>query len=90
MMNCPPRRIGLHPVARSNSVSPAAPICWLGCIRSWTASTNRSPEGTPSGVTVYAAVEKHSHHKTVADLLPQPEPRPPDRARAPKNTWPTG
>jgi len=25
-------------------------------------------------VTVYAAVEKHSHHKTVADLLPQSEP----------------
>jgi len=23
---------------------------------------------------VYAAVEKTSHHKTVADLLPQPEP----------------
>lgn len=32
------------------------------------------PEGVPSGVTVYAAVEKLSHHKTVADLLPQPEP----------------
>lgn len=32
------------------------------------------PDGTPSGVTVYAAVEKPSHHKTVADLLPQPEP----------------
>jgi len=25
-------------------------------------------------VTVYAAVERHSHHKTVADLLPRPEP----------------
>ena len=25
-------------------------------------------------MTVYAAVEKHSHHKTVADLLPQSEP----------------
>src|ERR1019366_9525048 len=32
------------------------------------------PDGTPSGVTVLAAVEKLSHHKTVADLLPQPEP----------------
>ena len=28
----------------------------------------------PSGMTVYAAVEKGSHHKTVADLLLQPEP----------------
>ena len=32
------------------------------------------PDGTPSGVTVLAAVEKLSHHKTVADLLPQPAP----------------
>ncbi len=31
-------------------------------------------DGTASGVTVYAAVEKHSHHKSVADLLAQPEP----------------
>jgi transposase len=31
----------------------------------------------PSGVRVYAAVEKQSHHKTVADLLPQPEPAAP-------------
>jgi hypothetical protein len=31
----------------------------------------RTPEGA-TGVIVYAAVEKHSHHKTVADLLPQP------------------
>ncbi len=35
------------------------------------------PEGRPTGVTVYAAVEKLSHHKTVADLLPQPEPAAP-------------
>lgn len=34
-------------------------------------------DGTPSGVKVYAAVERHSHHKTVADLLPQPEPAAP-------------
>ena len=34
-------------------------------------------DGTPTGVTVYAAVEKLSHHKTVADLLPQPEPEAP-------------
>ncbi len=38
------------------------------------AAVEQKPDGTPSGVTVYAAVEKHSHHKTVADLLPHPEP----------------
>jgi transposase len=38
------------------------------------AAVEQKPDGTPSGVTVYAAVEKSSHHKTVADLLPQPEP----------------
>ena len=38
------------------------------------AAVEQNPDGTASGVTVYAAVEKHSHHKTVADLLPQPEP----------------
>jgi sRNA-binding protein len=30
--------------------------------------------GTASGLTVYAAVDQQSHHKSVADLLPQPEP----------------
>ena len=34
----------------------------------------QNPDGTPSAMTVYAAVGKSSHHKTVADLLPQPEP----------------
>ena len=34
-------------------------------------------DGTATGLTVYAAVGKSSHHKTVADLLPQPEPPPP-------------
>jgi Transposase DDE domain len=34
-------------------------------------------DGTPNGVTVYAAVAKQSHHKTVADLLPQAEPAAP-------------
>ena len=33
-------------------------------------------DGTESGLTVYAAVEKQSHHKSVADLLPQAEPEP--------------
>jgi len=31
-------------------------------------------DGTASAVTVYAAVEKHSHHQGVADWLTQPEP----------------
>ena len=34
-------------------------------------------DGTATGLTVYAAVEKTGHHKTVADLLPRPEPAPP-------------
>ncbi len=38
------------------------------------ATVEQKPEGGPTGITVFAAVEKHSHHKTVADLLPQPEP----------------
>ncbi len=37
-------------------------------------SVEQKADGTASGLTVYAAVEKHSHHKTVADLLPRPEP----------------
>jgi transposase len=37
-------------------------------------AVEQNPEGTPSGLTVYAAVEKHSHHKAVEDLLPQAEP----------------
>lgn len=34
-------------------------------------------DGTATGVTVYAAVAKTDHHKTLADLLPQPEPAAP-------------
>jgi hypothetical protein len=43
-------------------------------------AVEQKPDGTATGVTVYAAVEKSSHHKTVADLLPQPAPAapPPD------------
>src|SRR5260221_7398562 len=37
-------------------------------------AVEQKPDGTASGRTVLAAVEKLSHHKTVADLLPQPEP----------------
>jgi len=33
-------------------------------------------DGTASGLTVYAAVEQQTHHKSVADLLPPPEPAP--------------
>lgn len=38
------------------------------------AAVEQKKDGTASGVTVYAAVEKHSHHKTVEDLLPKAEP----------------
>jgi hypothetical protein len=40
-------------------------------------TVEQKPDGEPTGIRVYAAVEKHSHHKTVADLLPQPEPAAP-------------
>jgi transposase len=42
----------------------------------------QNADGTATGITVYAAVEKTDHHKTVADLLPQSEPAAP----APKAT----
>jgi hypothetical protein len=47
-------------------------------------AVEQKPNGTSSGVTVYAAVEKHSHHKSVADLLPQPEPAAPGPEATPK------
>ena len=37
-------------------------------------AVEQKPDGTPSGVSVYAAVEQQTHHQTVAQLLPQPEP----------------
>ena len=40
-------------------------------------AVEQNPDGTPSGRTVLAAVTKQSHHKTIADLLPQPEPAAP-------------
>ena len=40
-------------------------------------TVEQTSAGKPTGITVYAAVEKTSHHKTVADLLPRPEPAAP-------------
>ena len=48
------------------------------------AAVQQKPDGTPSGLSVDAAVEKRSHHKTVADLLPQPEPPAPGPEATPK------
>ena len=36
-------------------------------------SVDQNPDGTATGVTVYAAVENTHPHKTVANLLLQPE-----------------
>ncbi len=47
-------------------------------------TVEQNPDGTPSGLTVLAAVEKTSHHKTVAELLPQPEPPVPGPNATPK------
>ena len=47
-------------------------------------AVEQKPDGTPSGLTVYAAVGKQTHHRTVADLLPQPEPAPLAADAAPK------
>ncbi len=40
----------------------------------------RAADGLPTGTTVYAAVEKTSHHRTVADLEKKPEPPAPAAA----------
>jgi hypothetical protein len=37
----------------------------------------QTPEGTPTGTTVYAPLDKTSHHRSVADLEKKPEPEPP-------------
>ncbi len=47
-------------------------------------AVEQKADGTPTGITVYAAVEKSSHHKTVAELLPQPEPPAPAPDATPK------
>ena len=41
------------------------------------AAVEQQPDGMPTGRTVYAAVGRQGHHRTVADLLPQPEPAAP-------------
>lgn len=40
-------------------------------------AVEQNGEGGAGNLTVYAAVEKHSHHRSVADLLPPPEPAAP-------------
>jgi len=40
-------------------------------------AVEQNPDGTATGLTVFAAVEKTDHHKTIADLLPQPDPAAP-------------
>lgn len=50
------------------------------------ATVEARPDGTPTGLTVYAAMEKPSRHKTIADLLPQPEP-PPGPDTTARNGW---
>jgi hypothetical protein len=40
-------------------------------------AVEQKADGTATGITVYAAMEKTDHHKTVADLLPQAEPAAP-------------
>ena len=40
-------------------------------------AVEQTPAGEPTGTTVYAALEKKAHHRTVSDLEPQPEPAAP-------------
>ena len=47
-------------------------------------TVEQKADGTATGMTVYAAVAKTDHHKTVADLLPQPEPAAPAPAATAK------
>jgi len=47
-------------------------------------AVEQNPDGTPTEVTVFAAVEKTDHHKTVAELLQQPEPLAPGPEATPK------
>ena len=47
-------------------------------------AVEHNADGTATGRTVLAAVAKLSHHKTIADLLPQPEPPAPGPAATAK------
>jgi len=47
-------------------------------------AVEQKPDGTPSGVTVYAAVERISHHRSVEDLMEKEEPAPLTEAATPK------
>jgi hypothetical protein len=47
-------------------------------------AVEQKPDGTASALTVLAAMEKLSHHKTLADLSPQPEPPLPGPAASAK------
>jgi len=47
-------------------------------------AVEQNADGTPTGMTVFAAVEKTGHHKTIAELLPQPEPAAPAPAASAK------
>ena len=40
------------------------------------AAVEQTPGGSPTGITVYVAVDKTDHHRTVADLEVRPEPEP--------------
>ena len=76
---------GLHPTvaAISSVVAAEAKVVLADSGFYSEAATQRveqKPDGTATGITVYVAVEKTGHHKTIADLLTQPEPAPPRRA----------
>ena len=47
-------------------------------------AVEQTPQGEPTGITVYAAVEKTDHHRRVADLEAQPEPAPLPAGASPK------
>lgn len=44
----------------------------------------RTADGLATGTTVYAAVEKTGHHRSVADLEQRPEPEPPGANASPR------
>jgi len=47
-------------------------------------AVEQSADGEPTGITVYAAVQKTDHHRTVADLEGKPEPAPLPVGASPK------